>query len=139
LHRQQQGIGSTGTDFNLQITSAGWGRDMHLKTTNAAIFLENKFQLTRHFSLSPGLRYESGKSKMLGNISYLPALDVENTIVHKFPLLGITAGFVLNRHQDLYAGWSQAYRPVIFKDIIPGTITNGLTNTSKMLMVTTLK
>lgn len=119
LHRQQQGKGTTGTDFDMSITAAGWGRDMHLKTKNIALFAENKFQLTRNFSVSPGIRFESGTSRMLGNISYLPPLEVQNTIQHEYPLLGINAEYILNQRQNLYAGWSQAYRPVIFKDIIP--------------------
>ncbi len=120
LHRQQQGKGSTGSDFDMSISPGGWGRDMHLKTENIAFFAENKFQLTPRFSLSPGIRVESGASNMLGNISYLPPLEVQNTIKHEFPLLGLNAQYNINEVQNLYAGWSQAYRPVIFKDIIPG-------------------
>ena len=119
LHRQQQGRGTTGSDFDMSITAAGWGRDMHLKTKNIALFAENKFQLTRNFSVSPGIRFESGTSKMLGNISYLPPLEVQNTIKHQFSLLGVNAEYTFNARQNLYAGCSQAYRPVIFKDIIP--------------------
>lgn len=122
LHRQQQGKGSTGSDFDMSITAAGWGRDMHLKTQNIALFAENKFQITRNFSLSPGIRFESGASKMLGNISYLPPLEVENTIKHEFTLLGLNTEYTINALQNVYAGWSQAYRPVIFKDIIPGSV-----------------
>lgn len=121
LHRQQQGKGTTGSDFDMSITAAGWGRDMHLKTKNIAIFAENKFQLTQHFSVSPGIRFESGESRMLGSISYLPPLEVENTIKHEFPLLGVNMEYVINARQNVYAGFSQAYRPVIFKDIIPGS------------------
>ena len=120
LHRQQQGKGTTGSDFDLSISAAGWGRDMHLKTKNIAVFAENKFQLTRDLAVSPGIRFESGSSKMLGNISYLPPLEVQNTIKHEFPLLGLNAEYTLTPRQNFYAGWSQAYRPVIFKDIIPG-------------------
>lgn len=119
LHRQQQGKGSTGSDFDMHISADGWGRDMHLKTENVAFFAENKFSLTHKFSVSPGIRVESGESRMLGNISYLPPLEVQNTIQHHFPLLGINAEYVFNPLQNIYAGWSQAYRPVIFKDIVP--------------------
>lgn len=119
LHRQQQGKGTTGSDFDLTISADGWGRDMHLKTKNIAVFAENKFQLTRNFSVSPGLRYESGTSRMLGSISYLPPLEVTNAIKHDFPLFGVNTEYKLSRLQNLYAGFSQAYRPVIFKDIVP--------------------
>ncbi len=122
LHRRQLGKGSTGTDFNLDISADGWGRDLHFKTQNVAFFAENKFQLTSRLSVSPGLRYESGSSKMSGTIVYYPLEDVPNTIEHKFPLFGVNAEFTINNRQNLYAGCSQAYRPVIFKDIVPGSV-----------------
>ncbi|MCC6459571.1 MAG: TonB-dependent receptor [Saprospiraceae bacterium] len=120
LHRRQQGKGSTGTDYDLTITADGWGRDIHLKSQNIALFAENKFQFGDRFSISPGLRFESGTSNMSGNISYLPPLEVPNTIKHQFPLFGVNAEYQLSEGNNLYAGWSQAYRPVIFKDIVPG-------------------
>ncbi len=122
LNRRQQGKGSTGTEFNLNIDSSGWGRDLHFRSKNIALFVENKFQLSRKFSLSPGIRYESGSSKLSGVTTYYDPEELPNTIQHKFPLLGISANFVVNKNQNLYAGWSQAYRPVIFKDIVPATI-----------------
>ncbi|MEO6037449.1 MAG: TonB-dependent receptor, partial [Saprospiraceae bacterium] len=113
------GKGTTGSDYDLSISSAGWGRDLHFKTQNIAVFAENKFQLTRRFSVSPGMRIESGESKVTGSISYLPPLEVQNKIEHRFPLFGVNAEYELGHGQNLYAGWSQAYRPVVFKDIIP--------------------
>ncbi|MCW5909937.1 MAG: TonB-dependent receptor [Cyclobacteriaceae bacterium] len=121
LHRRQQGRGTTGTDFDLSLTDPVFGRNMHLKSTNVALFVENKFQLTKAFSVTPGLRYESGQSRMTGIISYYDADDVPNTILHEFPLLGLNAQYSL-KQGSLYAGWSQAYRPVIFKDIVPASV-----------------
>ncbi len=120
LNRLQLGKGTTGSDFDLTIDQSGWGRDMHLKTQNIAFFAENKFQLTRQLSVSPGFRIESGESKMTGNISYLPPAEVQNNIKHQFPLFGINGEYTLGSGQNLYAGWSQSYRPVVLKDIIPG-------------------
>lgn len=122
LHRRQQGKGTTGTDYDLTIADGKWGRNMHFKTQNIAFFAENLFQITDKFSVSPGIRLETGASKMSGNISYLPSDDIPNRIEHKFPLLGINANYQLNELQTLYAGFSQAFRPVIFKDIVPGSI-----------------
>ena len=45
-----------------------------------------------------------------------------NTIKHHFPLFGINSQYNFTRNVNMYAGWSQAYRPVIFKDIIPTSI-----------------
>lgn len=123
LHRRQLGKGTTGSDFDLTIDPvAGWGRDLHFKTQNIALFAENKFQVTPRFSLSPGIRFESGTSKMSGTITYYDPEDLPTTIEHNFPLFGLSADYVISRQQNLYGGWSQAYRPVIFKDIVPASI-----------------
>lgn len=118
LHRRQQGKGTPGIDFDLSLTDPVFGRNMHLKSTNVAFFAENKFQFTNKLSVTPGIRYETGQSRMTGVVSYYDANDLPNTIVHKFPLLGLNAQYSI-KHGSLYAGWSQAYRPVIFKDIVP--------------------
>jgi Fe(3+) dicitrate transport protein len=119
-NRRQLGFGTTGTDYNLSLMQPGWGRDLHLESQNVALFLENRFALSQRWSLSPGFRIESGDSRFVGTIvGYDPAL-VPNTIRHDFTLLGVSAEYAL-RHGNAYAGWSQAYRPVIFKDLIPGS------------------
>lgn len=121
LHRQQLGKGTTGSNFDLTVIGA-WGRDIHFKTQNIAFFLENKFQLTPSLSVNAGLRVENGHSDMSGVINYLNSTEIPNTIKHSFPLLGINAEYKLTSSQNFYAGFSQAYRPVIFKDIIPASI-----------------
>jgi Fe(3+) dicitrate transport protein len=122
MNRKQQGKGTTGSDFDLTIDPSGWGRDLHFKSQNIALFFENKFQLTRRFSITPGIRYENGNSKFSGTTTYYNATELPNTIKHNFPLLGASAGYAVNKNQNLYAGFSQAYRPVILKEIIPATI-----------------
>ncbi|MBL7783383.1 MAG: TonB-dependent receptor [Saprospiraceae bacterium] len=122
LHRRQQGKGTTGSDYDLTIQPNSWGRDLHLKSKNLALFVENKFQITRRFSLSPGLRFESGTSRFVGSTTYYDPAELENKIEHQFPLLGMNADFIAGKKHSLYAGFSQAYRPVILKDIIPGSI-----------------
>lgn len=122
LNRQQLGKGTTGSDFDLLISDAGWGRDLHFKTQNIAVFLENNFRISDKLSVNPGLRMEIGKSDMYGSISYFDASSIPNSISHKFPLFGVSAQYRLKGNAMFYGGWSQAYRPVIFKDIIPGSI-----------------
>ncbi len=121
LHRQQLGKGTTGTDFNLSLTEPGFGRDLHFKTKNLALFIENSFKLTPKLSVNPGVRFETGQSDMSGTISYYDPGDLPNTIKHTFPLLGINTEYKIGANQNFYAGWSQSYRPVIFKDIIPAS------------------
>ncbi len=120
LHRQQLGKGTTDSDFDLSI-SGGWGRDLHCKTENVAFFVENLIYLTPKLSISPAFRIENGVSKMSGTISYLTNEKVPNDIVHEFTMLGVNSQYIFSPTVRAYAGWSQAYRPVIFSDIIPMT------------------
>ena len=121
LHRQQLGRGSTGTEFDLALVDGGFGRDLRFKTQNIAFFAENMIHLTSRLSLSAGMRYENGISRMSGLVRYLPENRVPVSITHRFPLWGAGAEYRLGAGGKLYGGWSQAYRPVIFADIIPPT------------------
>ncbi|MBE9583514.1 TonB-dependent receptor [Mucilaginibacter sp. JRF] len=122
LHRQQLGKGTTGSDYDLTLVTPGFGRDMHYKTGNVAVFAENKWTLSKKLSVNTGFRVEQGTTDLTGTINYLNPADVPNTIKHKFPLFGVSTQYKLNNFMNLYAGWSQAYRPVIFKDIIPASV-----------------
>lgn len=122
LHRQQQGKGSTGSDFDLTLVDPEWGRDLHFKTKNIALFLENNFRLSNKLTVSPGIRWEHGHSDMSGYISYYGEDDLPNTIKHDFALLGLNTQYEVNKNSNFYAGFAQSYRPVIFKDIIPASL-----------------
>jgi len=122
LHRQQLGKGTTGSDFDLTLVTPGWGRDLHFKTDNVALFAENRLVLTKRFSVSAGIRIETGKTDMTGHTTYYTDAALPNKIKHNFPLLGASTQYNITNDMNLYAGWSQAYRPVIFKDIIPQSI-----------------
>lgn len=120
LHRRQVGKGTTGSDYDLSLVEgAAFGRDLHFKTSNVALFAENLFQISPRLSLTAGFRFESGVTKMEGDISYLPDNEVPVEIEHKFPLFGGTLQYKINNDIRLYGGASQAYRPVIFADVIP--------------------
>ncbi len=121
LHRQQLGVGTSEADFDLNLT-APFKRDLTYQTENVAGFLESQFRLTPKLTISPGLRIEEGLTRMRGRISYYDPGNVPNDIPHRFTLLGLSAEYQLNRQVRFYGGWSQAYRPVIFKDIIPASV-----------------
>ncbi len=122
MRRRQLGKGTTGTDFDLSLSEPGFGRDLHFKTKNFAFFLENNFRIANRLSINPGFRIEVGKSEMYGTTTYYDDDDLPNTITHKFPLFGVSAQYSINESINIYGGWSQAYRPVLFKDIIPGNV-----------------
>jgi Fe(3+) dicitrate transport protein len=59
---------------------------------------------------------------MNGVITYYTENAIPNSIKHKFPLFGLSAQYDFAPGMNLYGGFSQSYRPVIFKDIIPASI-----------------
>jgi len=122
LHRRQQGKGTTGIDFDLSLVDPQWGRDLNFRTSHVAVFIENRIQVNKKLSISPGARIENGASIMSGLIVYYPTNQIPQTLKHNFTLFGISSQYELNQHSNVYAGISQAYRPVLFKDIIPASI-----------------
>ena len=121
LHRRQLGKGTTGTDFDLTITEPQFGRDLSMQTENVALFAENLIQLSPRLDISAGVRMEKGLSKVTGVSAYLPDERVPQRIEHNYPLLGLSMQYRINTTNRLYGGWSQAYRPVIFADLIPAS------------------
>ncbi len=122
LRRRQLGKGTTGSDFDLTVTDPVFGRDLYMKTKNIAVFVENLLYITPKLIIAPGFRVESGATDMTGTISYYKPTDLPNTIHHQFPLFGVNAQYRPDANTKFYAGISQAYRPVVFKDIIPGSV-----------------
>jgi len=120
MHRNQLGKGTTGTDYDLSITG-DWGRDLFYLSESISFAVENMIYLTPEFTVSPGFRYEFGKTDMEGTISYLDPDDIPNRIEHRIPAFGINAQYKLDPNTRIYGGVSQAYRPVLFKDIIPSS------------------
>lgn len=122
LHRRQQGVGTTGNDFDLSLATPGWGRNLNFKTSNLAVFADNRWVLTNRLSVTTGVRVEMGESNLTGRTVYYPLNDLPNTIEHNFALFGASAQYDFSELINVYAGWSQAYRPVVLKDIVPGSV-----------------
>jgi Fe(3+) dicitrate transport protein len=121
LHRRQLGKGTTGSHYDLSLVTPGFVRDIHFKTGNVALFAENAFQIGKRLTLSPGIRWENGSSRMDGVIGYYTVNELPTIINHNFVLPGISTQYLLNKDNTFYGGISQAYRPVIFKDIVPAS------------------
>ena len=122
LHRRQLGKGTTGSDYDLTLATPGFKRDVHLKTQNIAVFAENKFQLTPQLSVNIGARMEMGQTAMSGIISYYPENKIPVSMKHQFPLLGGNINYSISANTELYAGFSQGYRAMLFKDLIPASL-----------------
>lgn len=115
--RQQKGIGTIGSDFDLGLTK-GYGINLHLHTNNYAAFAENVFQITNLFSITPGFRYEVINSTMNGvivNGSY-PISYKGN---RSFPLFGMGSQYQISSTTQFYGNITQAYRPYIYANVTP--------------------
>jgi len=122
LHRTQLGKGTTGSDFDLTLITPGFGRDVHFKTKNIAFFAENKFQLLSNFLISAGARLEDGRTNLSGTISYYPEHAIPVSMSHHFPLFGASFSYKPVKGTEVYGGFSQAYHPMLFKDLIPTSL-----------------
>lgn len=124
LIRRQLGKGTTGSNYDFSLTNPQWGRDLTFKTQNTSVFAENLFHLTSKLALTAGLRYENGDTKMRGIIQNYNPEELPVNISHHFALFGAGAQYNVNSSLNIFANWAQAYRPVIFADIIPTTVFN---------------
>jgi Fe(3+) dicitrate transport protein len=122
LHRRQLGKGTTGSDYDLSLVESGFGRDLNFRTKNIALYAENSVNLSPRWSVSPGLRYENGISKMTGEIKYYTVNPLPVDIKHRFFLLGVSSQYRIDKENSVYTGIAQSYRPVIFKDIVPASV-----------------
>lgn len=119
-HRRQLGVGTTGTDYDLTLT-APFRRDVHYRTRNLALYVENDVRVTPAWSIVPGARVETGRTRMTGTLAYYDPADLPTTVKHDFPLFGLRSTYRWSGHSETYAGWSQAYRPMILQDLLPGS------------------
>lgn len=123
--RRQQGKGDRGMDFNLDIEGR-FARELDYQTRNAAFFVENVFHLMPNLTLTPGLRYELIENSMEGRMGIKDGKDVmapSSTSSRQLLLAGIGAEYSFGRY-NLYANISQAYRPVLFSDLLPPASTD---------------
>ncbi|MEK0439846.1 MAG: hypothetical protein RLZZ504_762 [Bacteroidota bacterium] len=122
MWRRQLGKGTTGADFDLTVEPNSFKRDLKYHSQSLAFSLENAFYLTKQWSLSPGFRYEIGNTDAYGTISYLPSDSIPRRIGHRLPALGLATEYRSRSNNGVLSGGiCQAHRPVIFKDIIPGS------------------
>lgn len=123
--RFQNGKGDTGFDYNLN-TLAPYPTNLDFLTENTAFFAENIFKLGKHLILIPGFRIEhinnhaNGRLNLIGN-SEIKIGNERRT--RQFILPGIGAEYHIGS-TEIYANYSQSYRPVLFSDLTANPITD---------------
>jgi Fe(3+) dicitrate transport protein len=127
IDRQQRGVGNAGTDMNFDLVEASYPRDLDFVNTNHAAFVENMFNVTDKLLFTAGLRLENISSNMTGilnTVNDVPQKLTPETRTRTFALLGFGGEYDLTRTTELYANFSQAYRPVLISDLTPPATTD---------------
>jgi len=126
--RRQRGIGTTGDDLDLTIASLTngkeWGRELSFGTDNYAFFAENIFKFGKRLSVTPGVRYEIVNSTAEGYINSTSTGNINKRSQQRNVfLLGMGAEFQTTSTTNLYANFSQSFRPVTFSELTPSATT----------------
>lgn len=124
MWREEEGPGSTGTNFDLNLYGGTWGDSLYFTTVNIAPFVENTFHFGR-LSVTPGFRYEYIKSTASGNVTdnsnpLVP--DTFHTSVNRtwmIPLGGCALQFKTSDFTSIYGNIVQAYEPTTYENLTP--------------------
>jgi Fe(3+) dicitrate transport protein len=118
--RNQLGVGTTGNQYDLTLTSPNYGRSLEFGTTNYAVFAENIFQISKRLKVIPGFRFDyiENQSKGYINTTQTGTLNPNKRIRPLF-LYGIGSEFMVSEKTNIYGNYSLAYRPVTFSELTP--------------------
>ena len=119
--RVADGKGTTGTDYDMTVIG-NYPRDIAFTSHNLAAFVENIFRISDKFLVIPGVRYEWLEGAAGGRIGYAPnggaaikLQDVKRS--RSFVLAGLGTEYHLTKTTEIYANYSQAYRPIQFANL----------------------
>lgn len=119
----EEGIGTTGSDFDLSLVEDYEEKNQYT-TLNVAPFIENIFRISERFTITPGFRFE-----YLNNESEVEQetpqgeVEIEEERDRYFPLFGLGTEFKPNSNTSIYGNISQAYRPIDYSQLTPiGTV-----------------
>ena len=129
-NQSQQGLTSAGDtpDFNYLNPEIFDGSLYEFPSKNIALFSEHIFNLTKKFSITPGLRFEyiqtnvSGKYRdkiedLAGNIIFDSTYNISRSNTRSFVIAGIGLNYKKNDSLEFYSNFSQNYRSINFTDM----------------------
>lgn len=134
--RKQGGIGSVNSDYDLTIVEQSvsalgtfdYKKELRLSTAAGALFAENLFQLTKRLALTPGMRIEYINNAIKGTIdkpSVGSSIDLPES-KRVVMLAGVGAEYTINKTTNIYANFSQAFRPVTYSELTPAATTDSV-------------
>lgn len=117
------GEGTTGSDFDLSV-NGNFEYALDFTTLNIAPFIENSITINR-LKIVPGLRLEYLRSTGKGykTESQVKVITNENR-ERKFLLFGLGSEYKVSRNTNVYANFSQAYRPMDYAQLTGFGITS---------------
>ncbi|HUC82336.1 MAG TPA: TonB-dependent receptor [Flavisolibacter sp.] len=119
-YRRADGKGTTGTDYDMTVIGV-YPRDIRFTSNNIATFVENIFRLSDKLLIIPGIRYEwlegsaSGRNGFASNGSEIVLQNISRS--RSFVLGGVGAEYHITPQTEVYANYTQAYRPIQFANL----------------------
>ena len=119
-HRKADGKGTSGTDYDMTVIG-NYPRDIEFESKNAAAFAENIFRISDKLLIIPGVRYEwlegsaSGRNGYSSNGSEIILQNISRS--RGFLLLGTGAEYHVSKTTEIYANYTEAYRPIQFANL----------------------
>jgi Fe(3+) dicitrate transport protein len=127
IDRKQNGTGTAGSDMDFSVGAGNYRRDLDFSNINMAAFAENMFRLSDKLLVTAGVRVENIRSVMEGQFNVTngnPLMLDQITRTRSFLLFGFGAEYHLTKDTELYANFSEAYRPVLISDLTPPATTD---------------
>jgi Fe(3+) dicitrate transport protein len=127
MQRQQLGKGDTTQSFNLNLQETQFPRDLTFKNQNFAAFIEQLFRINNRLILTAGARFERIQTQGEGRLNTVNGQTVALTPTmrtRQFGLFGAGIEYHLTKQSELYSNFSQAYRPVLYSDLVPPATTD---------------
>jgi len=128
-HRRQ-GKGPDGSESRFKYLNPSnlEGSDFDLPSQNRSVFVENIFNITPKFSITPGIRFEYIKTEaegyyrnivrdLAGNILVDERITEDRSRERSLVLFGIGSSYRPSSELEIYGNFSQNYRAMNFNDI----------------------
>jgi Fe(3+) dicitrate transport protein len=122
--RNQLGVGSTGSDFDVVLSNPIYGRAMKFRTINYAAFAEHIFYIGNRLKVVPGVRFEMLENSKSGYINTTSSGNIpQEKRTRKVFLYGAGAEFKVTAQSNVYANYSRAFRPVTYSELTSSATT----------------
>lgn len=125
--RKQQGKGTTGFDLDINLTNPTWGRKIEYHTENYSVFAEHMFKIGKRVSIIPGARYEIITNSANGYYKITAGKENEmekSSRTRNVLLFGVGSEVKVTSSTNIYANYSQNYRPITFSELTPSGTTD---------------